>query len=118
MHEHWNDVPGDIAGEDSPGNLPGSFGIDDPDRDVDATLEDFFPHRILHGTDRITSAAQGNDTVEPDTVGEGEGATVSERDLASEDERSSAAGLIPEGGEDSDVETEQQHRNRSTESQG
>ncbi len=52
MHEHWHDVPGDIAGEAHVDNLPGGFGVDDPDRDVDTTLEDYFPHRILHGTDR------------------------------------------------------------------
>ncbi len=119
MHEHWNDVPGDIAGEENLDNLPGGLGTDDPDRDVDSTLEDFFPQRILRGTDRITSAAQGNDTIAAETEAQGDGATVSNRDLESDTGAATAdAGLIPEGGEDTEVETEQQRRNRSTESQG
>lgn len=114
MHEHWNDVPGDIAGEESTNDLPGGFGVEDPDRDVDDTLEDYLPLRILRGTDRITTASQGNDTLRGDTEEHGDGATVSDHDLLESD----AAGPAPQGGVPTDEETEQQLRNRSTESQG
>ncbi len=37
--EHWNDVPGDLAGS-SAADLPAGFGVDDPDADVDATVDE------------------------------------------------------------------------------
>ncbi len=117
MHEHWNDVPGDIAGEDNLENQPGGFGVDDPDRDIDADLEEHFPERIFHGTDRLTTASQGNDTMAAETEEYNEGATVSYHDLL-EEEKGPGAGLIPEGGEETEVETEQQRRNMSVESEG
>jgi len=143
MREHENDVPGDIVGEEAE-DLPGGFGVDDPDKDAENTIDEFYRPKILQGTDRITTEAQGNSTIAGETEPQGEGATVSYRDLLEGEEGHPGAavgftgeekekrvlpeteerkpkpptGLIPEGGTPTEVETEQQLRNQSVESEG
>ena len=40
-HKHTNDMPGDIAGEQV-NDLPGGFGGDDPDANIDAVVDELF----------------------------------------------------------------------------
>ena len=43
--EHFNDIPGDIAGSERK-NLPGGFGADDPDDNLDAIVDELAPHDV------------------------------------------------------------------------
>ena len=141
MREHWNDVPGDIAGEEAD-DLPGGFGVDDPDKDVDANYTELFGQKSYRGEDRITTAAQGGDTLSAEIESVNTGATVDYPDLLAGEESVSGAavgfigdeeakqyspeelaehqaeGPPPLGGEETETETEQQQRDRSTESGG
>ncbi|HEY3417604.1 MAG TPA: hypothetical protein VGM23_12035 [Armatimonadota bacterium] len=87
MREHWNDVPGDIVGENAE-NLPGGFGVDDPDYDIDATIDElvnndvtgpdgqgFGPKEEHGGSTTGTSYAAGANTgssVDPEVLLEDE----------------------------------------------
>jgi len=44
-HEHFNDMPGDITGSEAE-NLPGGFGGDDPDADLDATIDELIDNDV------------------------------------------------------------------------
>ena len=81
--EHWNDVPGDLAGEEAE-NLPGGFGSYDPDADVDATVNELIDDSVrdplgtqFAATDQkggITAGTGYAEALEP-------GATVDPKDL-------------------------------------
>lgn len=45
MHEHYNDMPGDIAGGDAE-NLPGGFGTSNPDASVEATIDELIDNDV------------------------------------------------------------------------
>lgn len=47
MREHFNDVPGDIAGSEAE-NLPGGLGEYDPDNDVDATIDELVDNDVMN----------------------------------------------------------------------
>lgn len=145
-HEHWNDVPGDIAGETAD-NLPGGFGADNPDDDPDALYNDVTGHDVYRGNAERgftpldetpgstagTSFAQGIDTgstVDPAHLLEGEeahpgagiGFTGGEMDKTVPSWVSTTEKIMPEpasgaGGASTEPETAQQARNFSTETE-
>ncbi|MHB9022798.1 MAG: hypothetical protein ACYC7E_01290 [Armatimonadota bacterium] len=87
MREHWNDVPGDIVGEHAE-NLPGGFGADDPEYDIDSTVDElvnndvagpdgqrFGPKEQSGGLTTGTSYVEATNTgfsVDPEVLLEGE----------------------------------------------
>ena len=81
-HDHDNDVPGDLVGEE-PENLPGGFGGDDPDADIDATVDELFTNDVIAPLGEIfTATDSGGITSGTDyTQAVGDGATVDPADL-------------------------------------
>jgi len=88
MRRRYDDeVPGDLTGEDTL-NLPGGFGVYNPDLDPDATIDEVIDHDVISpqgevvaateshgGTTAGTSYAEGVDTgstVDPEVLVEGE----------------------------------------------
>jgi hypothetical protein len=61
--EHWNDVPGDIAGEDAE-NLPGGFGLYNPDLSPDAYIDEMIENDVISpaGTGFAAVDQQGGTT--------------------------------------------------------
>jgi len=83
MREHFNDVPGDIVGSEAE-DLPGALGADDPDNDLDATVDELVGNDVMNpdGQTFTVLDQQGGDTtgtgyVEPS----GDGASVPMADL-------------------------------------
>ncbi len=145
MREHWNDMPGDLADEDT-SDLPGGFGADNPDRDPDALYGEVRGEPILGGASErgFTPLDQrGGDTAGTGYAeGTNTGFTVDPADLLTNEEAHPGAGVgftgpeadkqapswaartheTPEdqveGGADTERETAQQERNRSVETEG
>ena len=140
--EHFNDVPGDIAGSDAE-NVPGGFGVDDPDRDLDATIDELVDNDVRgpSGEGFYWQDQQGGDTTGTGYVNaidtgstapmadllEGEeghpgaavGFTGAERDKqAPPPQPRRKAGEAPLGGQPTERYTAQQQENMSVESEG
>jgi len=88
MREHFNDMPGDIVGS-SAENLPGALGADDPDADLDATIDELVDNdvRAPGGEQFVVLDQQGGTTtgagyVEP----KGDGSSVPTEDLVEGEE--------------------------------
>ena len=56
--EHWNDVPGDLAGEEAE-NLPGGFGSYDPDLNPDEMVEDITEGDVIRPASEVNTARDG-----------------------------------------------------------
>jgi|GEM_PF-2565951 len=88
MREHFNDVPGDIVGS-SAENLPGALGADDPDADIDATIDELIDNDVIApggeqfaARDQQGGVTTGAGYIEP----KGDGATVPLEDLVEGEE--------------------------------
>ncbi|HEY3375987.1 MAG TPA: hypothetical protein VGL77_00710 [Armatimonadota bacterium] len=144
--EHWNDMPGDIAGSDAD-NLPGGFGSYNPDLNPDAMVDEVIENDVIGptgteftptdqqgGITAGTSYAEGTDTgstVDPADLLEGEeahpGAAVGftgdemAKRVPPPAQRSSGGPNnedVGVGGPDDPHLTEQQRRNRAIETEG
>lgn len=144
--EHWNDVPGDIAGGEAE-DLPGGFGVYNPDLNPDAMVDDVVESDVIsptgsrfsatdqHGGDTAgTGYAEGTNTgstIDPAELLEGEeahpgaavGFTGDEMDkrtpawAESMREEANDAEMV-EGGAPIEAESPQQERNFSVETEG
>ena len=143
MREHFNDVPGDIAGSEAE-NLPGGFGENDPDNDVGAMIDEQVGNDVMNpdGQTFVRQDQQGGSTTGTGYVeATGDGASVPLADLVEgeEDHPGAAVGFtgaerdkrapsrphrprkpegIPLGGQSTEPETDQQEKNRSMETEG
>ncbi|HEX2952269.1 MAG TPA: hypothetical protein VHV83_22270 [Armatimonadota bacterium] len=143
--EHWNDVPGDIAGGNDE-DLPGGFGLDDPDNNTDATIDDVVDNDVINTygqgfsaqdqTGGITSGTgyahgeDGGSTVDPNELvmgeeahpGAGVGFTGEERDKrvtpGSVHPEDTERDNFPLGGTPDESRTGQQSENISVETEG
>ncbi|MHB9130495.1 MAG: hypothetical protein ACYDBB_05305 [Armatimonadota bacterium] len=144
--DEYNDVPGDIVGEDAE-NLPGGFGTYDPDADVDATIDELIDNDVrsatgqsfystdangmTSGTAYVEAVGDGS-TIDPAVLLEGEeghpGAAVGF--TGAENDKRVAPETMPQhrtkretentvgGGVDNEAYTPEQRRDRSVESEG
>ncbi|MHB9107803.1 MAG: hypothetical protein ACYDCO_12170 [Armatimonadota bacterium] len=143
MREHFNDVPGDIAGSEAE-NLPGGLGEYDPDNDVDATIDEQVGNDVMNPDGRTfgiknqqggsttgtgyTEPTNDGASVPPEDLLEGEeghpgaavGFTGAERDKrATQQPRRARQPEEPAlGGRTTEPETDQQERNMSVETEG
>ena len=81
--EQRNDMPGDIAGGDAD-NLPGGFGTDNPDNNVDAAIDELIGNDVRgpSGEEFSWRDARGGATTGTGyTDAADEGATVDPADL-------------------------------------
>lgn len=117
--EHWNDVPGDIAGSDAE-NLPGGFGIDNPDNNTDATVDDLIDNDVtdpLGNTIAAFGEAGGTTAGTAYAEGTNSGSTINPNELVSGEEAHPGAGVGFTGGENDkrvDPEALRAHEEQST----
>ena len=93
--EHWNDVPGDIAGGDAE-DLPGGFGSYDPDRSPEAMVDELFNNDVIGitGTEFTPQDQQGGDTSgTPYTDAVDTGSTIDPNELIAGEEAHPGAGV-------------------------
>lgn len=116
--EHWDDVPGDVAASDAQ-NLPGGFGADNPDNDIDNTIDELIGNDVI-GVDGSVFAVQdqqggGNTSGTGYAEGVNTGSTVDPADLVTTGEETDDMGT---GGTDDDTYTTQQREMLSVETEG
>lgn len=83
MREHFNDMPGDIAASEAQ-NLPGGLGADDPDADLDATVDELVDNDVMDPDGRMFAAQDqqgGTTTGTGYSETKGDGSTVPLDDL-------------------------------------
>jgi hypothetical protein len=115
-HEHWNDVPGDIAGEDAT-NLPGSLGMDNPDLSPDAMVDALTDNDVVTPTGEMvtaTDAGAGSTAGTSYAAATNDDSTIDPNTLALE-RRQGSAEL---GGTPDEAQGTQQARDLSIESEG
>lgn len=100
--EHWNDVPGDLAGSNA-NNLPGGFGVDDPDAGADAMVDEVTDNDVTSPTgetftrrDNRGGSTSGTDYTDASNTG----ASVDPADLLEGNEGHPGAAIGFTGAED------------------
>lgn len=86
--EHWNDVPGDIAGEEDE-DLPGGLGINNPDRDPDAMVDQLTDNDVRNAYgDQFTSLDEtgGSTSGTNYATGTNDGSTIDPKELVTGEE--------------------------------
>ena len=95
MREHFNDMPGDIAGSEAE-NLPGGFGAYDPDNDIDATIDEQVGNDVMNPDGQMFGALdqQGGFTTSTGyTEAVNDGSTVPPADLVEGEEEHPGAAV-------------------------